>query len=399
MQQIGIVGGTFNPIHCGHLMMAQIASEQFHLDKVLFIPARNPAHKLNDDVVSHHYRYKMVELSVKDNPIFEANSIEIMRTGVTYTIDTLMSLREQNPDAKLNFIIGADTLIQLKSWKKHKKLFELCRFLVYNRLGDTSKATLLEAKEEYKKDGGIIEFIDGPLIGISSTYVRNRIIKGKSIRYIVPDAVREYIETTQIYEKEENNIPDVEHLKSKLLKALTKSRYNHSTNVSESAVQLALEYGVDVQKAEVAGLMHDCAKCYSNIKKRKLAKKYGMMDKIYQRKPDLAHAEIGAAVAKEQYGIEDEEILSAIQKHTTGAEEMSLLDEIIYLADIIEVDRDFEGVDELRRLASIDLHQAVMMAMKQTVEHIKKKNGEVHPRTLMAYEKLKQKYQASEEIN
>jgi nicotinate-nucleotide adenylyltransferase len=258
---------------------------------------------------------------------------------------------------------------------------------------------LRRAKAECEDDGGKIEVIEGPVCGISSTLIREKVANRKSIRYMVPESVIDYIETTQIYWDKEKSFPNKEILKTKLKKELTKSRLKHSINVSECAMELALHYGVDVEKAEIAGLMHDCAKCYYNMKKRKLAKKYGMMDEIYQKKPDLAHAEIGAMVAKEQYGIQDEDVLSAIRKHTTGAEEMSLLDEIIYLADIIEVDRNFKGVEELRRLADVDLHKAVIKAMEQTVEMVKKRGGDVHPQTIRAYKNLKHKYQTSEEIN
>lgn len=169
----------------------------------------------------------------------------------------------------------------------------------------------------------------------------------------------------------------------KLKKDLKESRYIHSLGVMESAVKLAQKYGGDPQKARTAGLLHDCAKCFSKEKILQLAEQYHLeFDEITSKQIELAHGPLGAVIAKEEYQVEDKEIFDAIYYHTTGRADMSLLEKVIYLADYIEPNRDFPGVEELRRLAEIDLDQAIYKAMNNTITYVLSLNGLLHPLTL-----------------
>jgi len=177
----------------------------------------------------------------------------------------------------------------------------------------------------------------------------------------------------------------IEEMKEKLEKELPPKRFVHSVNVMDTAVKLAGVYNEDVEKAAVAGLLHDCARGLGDEQTIEMCRKYGMEpDSISVAQPVLLHGPLGAILAKEEYGIGDEEILSAVRCHTTGCENMSTLDKIIFLADYIEPGRSFEGVERVRRTAFDDLDQALITAFDGVLEHVIKKGKLIHPDTVKA---------------
>lgn len=178
-------------------------------------------------------------------------------------------------------------------------------------------------------------------------------------------------------------------MKEKLKSALKPKRYIHSIGVCDTAIKLAERFGADKEKAYIAGLLHDCAKCFDNEKQIELCSKYGIeLSRITIECPAVIHAPLGAAVAKAEYGINDKEILQAIEFHTTGGCNMTKLDKIIYIADMIEPSRDYTGVDVLRKEAEKDLDNAMLMALQSTLEFNIKKRSIVHPYTIDAWNDL-----------
>lgn len=191
MKRIGIFGGTFNPIHIGHLAIAQMAQENLRLHKVIFVPSYMPPHKKGLNVMAAHHRYRMVQLAVSGNPCFSISDVEIKRKGASYTIDTLHYFQKRfSKKAKLFFIIGADTLPQLPTWRYIDKVLKIVKFIVVNRPG------YLVRKRN-------IQFVavSAPGIDISSTVLRNRIAHKKTIKYFVPENVFRYIEKNNLFKK------------------------------------------------------------------------------------------------------------------------------------------------------------------------------------------------------
>lgn len=178
---------------------------------------------------------------------------------------------------------------------------------------------------------------------------------------------------------------DIKEIKEKLKTALDEKRYNHSISVADEAVRLAKRYGYDEDKAYLAGLVHDCAKCitYSDAIKSGCE-----LDRETLACPGVVHAPVGAYVAEREYGITDIEILDAIRYHTVAREKMTLLDKIIYLADIIEPYRDFDGVEELRKLCNEDLDLAFCEALRRSVVFNIEKGNIIHPNTLYAWNEM-----------
>lgn len=201
MKKYGIFGGSFNPIHYGHLMICEYIKEEMDLDKVIFIPTGNPPHKEID--VSAEDRYQMVKLAIASNPYFEISDIETTRVKLSYTVDTIKELKKTYKEEKLYFLIGLDSLFQLKTWKKIKDLSREIEFVVAQRPGYLDEENIKREVEFLKESYGTkITLIKTPLYEISSTDLRQRIKEGKSLRYLIPEKVIDYIEESDFYKNE-----------------------------------------------------------------------------------------------------------------------------------------------------------------------------------------------------
>ena len=200
-EAIGILGGSFNPVHTGHLLLAQRALETYDLSKVLLVPCAVPAHKEASALIEARHRLAMVQLAVEDDFRFEVSDIELGRGGVSYAIDSVSQLRAQRPAASLYFIIGADTLRELHLWKDIGNLLRLCRFVSFGRPGfatDAASAGDLHLPAPWSHRL-LADLTPGPLANISSSDIRHRLAEGMSIRYLVPPAVEMYIAEHALY--------------------------------------------------------------------------------------------------------------------------------------------------------------------------------------------------------
>jgi nicotinate-nucleotide adenylyltransferase len=195
---IGILGGTFDPIHIGHLVVAEEARTKLGLSEVLFVPAGQPWLKQARDITPAAHRVEMVRRAIADNPHFKLCTLEVERPGPSYTVNTLTLLQKQlGSQASLFFILGRDTLAELPLWKEPRKVIQLCRLVVPPRLGSKDLKHLETAIP------GLLDKViqlDMPVIGISSSEIRHRIAQGLPIRYLVPSVVEKYIAEHRIYQ-------------------------------------------------------------------------------------------------------------------------------------------------------------------------------------------------------
>jgi nicotinate-nucleotide adenylyltransferase len=217
-QKIGILGGTFNPIHYGHLAAAEEVRDRLKLDRILFIPSSLPPHKLEEDIPSAVQRMEMVRLATADNPLFEPSGIEIKRGGRSYSIDTVEALRQASAGVELFFIIGLDSFLDIQTWREWERLLSSCGFVVIPRPGylfaDLAKLVFMKdaaqeligldqgaLKQAVVRSGAYAIYLETiPLYDISSTDIRARVKAGASIKYLLPDTVETYIIKNKLYD-------------------------------------------------------------------------------------------------------------------------------------------------------------------------------------------------------
>lgn len=191
-RRIGFLGGTFDPIHLGHLILAQQLLEQFQLEKVLFIPSAAPPHKDEISVSPTRYRFEMTKMAIEDNRLFEVSDIELKRKGISYTIDTIKELKELYPDSDLYLLAGSDVLTEFDTWKDPDRIFEQAKVVLGIRPGYDK----VDLDSKFFGKSIMVE-ISG--LHVSSTQVRHRVREGKSIKYLVPLKVEEYIKAKELY--------------------------------------------------------------------------------------------------------------------------------------------------------------------------------------------------------
>lgn len=197
MPEIGLMGGSFNPIHCGHVALARAALESGRVERVLFLPTGNPPHK-KEGLADKFDRLRMVELAVEHEAGMAVCREEIDRDGVIYTVDTLAALKRKMPDCTLTYLIGADTLRALGTWRRVETVIERCKFLVMMREGET-REEVIRLAGLWTQRGAQIDFLDARKMDISSTQIREQIQKGLPFERLVPQAVADYIHEHRIY--------------------------------------------------------------------------------------------------------------------------------------------------------------------------------------------------------
>lgn len=200
VSRLGIMGGTFDPIHYGHLVAAEGARYEYRLEKVIFIPAGQPPHKPNIKLTDPWQRFEMTRLAVTSNPYFEEMPIEIERPGPSYAIDTVSEISRLFPGAQIFFITGADAVFKILSWKRVEELLSICKFIAATRPGyklDEMWKKIGTLPQDLKKN---IFCMEVPALAISSTDIRQRVREGRPIKYLLPEPVEEYIASNSIYQ-------------------------------------------------------------------------------------------------------------------------------------------------------------------------------------------------------
>ena len=198
-KKIGILGGTFNPVHTGHLILGERALDDFKLDKVIFMPSGYSYMKAQSDILPGEHRLNMTELAVKDNPRFCVSDMEIKREGATHTADTLRELSIEQPEAQIYYIVGADTLFMMEKWIEPEVIFSKCTVLAAIRDDVDQSELKLKADHLIEKFNARIEVLTTSCIDISSRMIRRRLSRRQSVRYYLPESVRKYIEENKLY--------------------------------------------------------------------------------------------------------------------------------------------------------------------------------------------------------
>ena len=379
--KIGIYGGSFNPPHLGHQNAAVEAAEKCALDKLLLIPAGIPPHKVMEQgSPANEHRLAMTRLmggqaALQSGVEVEVLDLEMAREGKSYTVDTLRALRRQYPNDELLLFMGTDMFFSFESWRAPEEIAELAKVVAFYRTADDSAAAFAAQAERLRaRFGGSFEALAlDRVIEVSSTALRAGMASGTSEAMLEPQVygyiLREHLYGTNLDLKRLT----VQQLRPIALSYLKAKRCAHVLGTAATAVKLAEKYGADVHRAEVAGLLHDCTKKLSMPEQLALCEKYGIaLDALEKKALKLLHAKTGAAAARRIFG-ENDAVVSAIDYHTTGRAHMTLLEKIIYIADYMEPNRDFPGVDRLREAVWRDLDEGVLLGIDMTLEQLAKK--------------------------
>ena len=380
MERIGIYGGTFNPPHVGHIQAAQQAIDALKLDKVLLIPDWIAPHKeLPENSPTPQQRLDMLHLAANNRPGLEVSDIELRREGVSYTWQTVAQLREENPEAELVLLMGTDMFLSFHTWCHPERILENASLGVFCRGEKGEVEAISRKKAEMEQQGAVVNLVNNEVVPISSTQLR-RLLAFRCAGVFLPDGVLDYIREHRLYDARTDwkNLP-MEQLEPIVLRLLNPNRVRHVLGCRDTAVDLARHWGADETDAARAGILHDITKAIDGPLQLTLCEAYGKILSDFSKKyPKTLHALTGSLVAERIFG-ENEAVVSAIEHHTTGKADMSLLEKIIYVADYMEPNRDFPGVEKLRELAYSDITAALKLGLEMTLEHLKRQGSEVSP--------------------
>ncbi len=380
MERIGIYGGTFNPPHTGHMRAARCAAERLALNKLLLIPSNISPHKiLPAGSPSPQQRLEMLQIAAKDIPAAQVSDIELQRGGTSYTYQTLQQLKAQHPDSELVLLMGTDMFLSLLNWREPDQILSAASIGVFYRGEPEEEEKILLQQKEMESKGAKVYLVNNPVTDISSTDLR-RLLAFDCAEEYLPAGVGDYIRDNKLYSAAgtDRNLPEKE-LQQRVTDLLKPSRIAHVLGCRDTAVELARRWGTDEEDAARAALLHDITKALPPMLQLTLCREYGIvLDAFSRENPKTLHALTGSLVAARIFG-ENKNVVEAIRWHTTGKADMTMLEKIIYVADYMEPNRDFPGVDALRSLAYSDIDKALKLGLEMTLQLLQRQNRQVSP--------------------
>lgn len=379
-----LFGGTFDPPHNGHIHLLQQAIRAVAPDWVVVMPACLPPHK-SPSTTAPDLRLAMCRCFEPIFPDLEVSSWEIEQGGASYTIDTVAMLENRFPGAQIFLTVGSDMLLSFTGWKDWQQLLARTILVVQSRReGDEEQLAAAAAGLEQK--GGRVVFAGGTPLEVSSSEIRS----GRGRKNIPPRA-REIIRRYDLYRP--HPTISIEGARRLAKRTLSDKRYTHTLNVKKLAVKLAKQYGADPDKAALAALLHDIAKERPKAELLQILQDNAIIAKgAAQRPVPVWHGICAALLAQHRWGVQDEEVLSAIANHTAGKPGMTRLDKIIYLADMCSAERSYPEVDWLRALLAQDLDRAMAVSLGQNILWMRQQNKPIDPVSLAAYDELRRPY-------
>ncbi len=362
--KIAFIGGSFDPIHYGHLILADQLACEAGLDKVVFVPnfiSPNASHSMK---ASAEHRYRLIELAIAGNDRLGLSDIELRKGELCFMDEDMKALRSEYPDDELYVVCGQDAFLRIEKWHNYESFLSENKFLIGKRPGSDTRAMFALLKELLQRFRALsVEFFDIGGMDISSYVIQNKLKAGKSVRYLLPEPCIEYIKEHRLYGSL------VPRLREFVRANVKPDRFRHTEGVVNTAVKLAVRYGADPEKAEIAAWFHDAFRSAGN----------------------LEHGPLAAEKIQELFGVDDPEIIEAIRNHTTGHPGMSLLDKVIYIADSLEPSRDFPHVDELRKIMYADIDECLYSLMLRTREYVTGIGSSFSPVSDEAINELKEK--------
>ena len=403
--KILLYGGTFDPPHYGHLNNLRAAASRVQPDEIVVMPAGvSPFKQMS--ATPGALRAEMCGCFVEavQGPRAAARALHVSTWEIeqaaagrrNYTVLTLEMLARQYPGAELYLAIGSDMLLSFDGWHRWQDILRLAHLVVTSR--NTGDIPALQAKAEQLDPGGSrVLFAPVTALPMASSDIRARLAGGESCENELPALVQRVIAREGLYRAKGDgaNTGSVKQAKELVRGRLSDKRYEHTINVKKMAVKLAKRYGADEEKAALAAILHDSAKEISKDEMREIMRQYPQYAEGGESRPTpVWHGICASILARTQWGVEDEAILSAIACHTAGKPGMSKLDKIVYLADMTSAERDWPGVNKLRKLELKDLDAAMLAALKQTNDFVLSQGKPLDPVSKAAYDDIKARVNA-----
>ncbi len=387
-KKMGLFGGTFDPIHRGHIDMALLLCDALQLDGVLLMPTAVPPHKIKDNMAADSHRLAMCRLAAEEYPQLQVSDMELTRGGASFTVDTLAALHTQYPDTDWYLFTGADMFTTLRSWYRFEDIARLATLCTVPRAG-TDTATLAAYAATLEAQGATCYVADRGVMEVSSTAIRHLVAQREKIDALVSPAVAAYIAEHGLYRQDTASRNRDEQFKEIIHTRLTPARYRHSLCVADEAARLAEKYGADREKAYTAGLVHDIMKDTDQNTQLQILGDFGiLLDEVEQHGRQLWHQKTGEAFLRHILHVEDEAILTAVRYHTTGRAGMSLLEQVLFVADFTSADRNYPDIEEIRRLADISLIAAIRYGVEYTIHYLVNQGSAIHPDTVALYNEI-----------
>jgi nicotinate-nucleotide adenylyltransferase len=394
--RLAILGGSFNPVHIGHLYLADTALTRLGYHRIILVPAFQSPFKPGADPASPKDRLDMLAASIAGDPRLTIDDCEIRREGVSYTIDTIADIRRRyRPEGKPGLILGDDLAGTFHLWRSAGAIAEQAGIVIARRLfGGQDPAPAFP----FPYTG-----LDNEVMNVSSRLVREMIPRGENWHYLVPSGARDIIESRGLYGLKKDRIgksavPGKETGLETLLevenaarKCLSPSRFLHSRNTALLAWDLCVRFNLDPRKGYLAGIAHDICKSMGLEEMMRLARSDGGgTTKLEKAKPSLLHGRAAAALLKKQYGIHNKEVLDAVRYHTTAGGGGDLA-KVVYVADKIEPSRE-DVNEELREMSgNADLNTLFTAALDTTVAYLRSQKMDISPGTLRLLAAMRKK--------
>lgn len=383
MEKIGIFGGSFDPVHKEHVALCRAATESLGLDKLFIVPAKTPPHKTYKTLSSDADRLQMCRLAFADIPRCEVSDYELSCERTSYTYLTCRYFRERYANAQLFWLVGTDMLRDFPTWKNTESILSDVTLAVCAR---AEQANWLEHEQadffrRFHKNFAVIDYNGAD---VSATKIRVLAGAGMDISAYTPPSVTAYIREKGLY-----SVPNA----NEALSALSVSRREHTLRVAQAAAERGASLHIPERKAITAALFHDCAK-ETDLRDSRL-RGFSLQAECGDVPKSVLHQFTGAYLAEKTFGVVDRDVLDAVRYHTSGRANMSLLEKLIFLADMVEDGRDFDGVDRLRILfwqnnadlpAEERLDECLRATLTHTVNYLQAKGQEIYPLTLQAKE-------------
>lgn len=381
MSKIGVFGGTFNPPHKGHHLLAKQAVSKLSLDKLIVIPSCISPHKETDKNVTPKQRIEMCKIAFSDIEKCEISDTEIERGGISYTSDTISQLKREHLEDELFLLMGDDMFLTFDSWHKPEIIAATATLAVFLRDKSKGNDVLNYAIQLKLKYNAKITFVRNIVYDVSSTEIRSDFDANVS-RLQAP--VAQFIVENDMYNNPYTAI--FKKVRKYIDDNISEHRKKHIYGTYQEALKLADRYNVNVIHAALAALLHDTTKELDAQRQLDIIKKYNAEtfdNELSTAK--LLHQVTGAVYAKEIFGVQNDDIINAVRYHTTGRPEMSVLEKIIFIADFIEPTRDYEGVEEIRKYAYQDLDTACIVALDFTIRTLKNEDKIINAQTIEAF--------------